>query len=88
MDILGNHRSGFNNLKFQLFADLERDLSLALTKGESLLLLIIEAKSANYLSFTIGWSAKADVERAIAVQKELLQERRVPNSPPGKVLEA
>jgi len=58
-----------------------------LTKGESQLLLIIEAKSANYWSFNIGWSAKADLERAIAEQKELLQERRVPNSPTSQVLE-
>jgi len=35
MDVLGKHRIGFNNLGVQLFADLERDLSLALTKGES-----------------------------------------------------
>ncbi|KAG0126307.1 hypothetical protein HOY82DRAFT_120013 [Tuber indicum] len=35
MDILGKHRIGFNNLGVQLFADLERDLSLALTKGSS-----------------------------------------------------
>jgi len=47
-DILGKHRIGFNNLGVQLFADLERDLSLALTKGESQLLLIIEAKCVNY----------------------------------------
>ena len=87
MDILGKHSIGFNNLGVPLVADLERDLSLALTKGESQLLLIIEAKSVNYLSFNIGWSAKADLERAIAEQKELLQERQAlvctPNSPIG-----
>lgn len=90
MDILGKHRIGFNNLGVQLFADLERDLSLALTKGESQPLLIIEAKSINYLSFNIGSSEKADLERAIAEQKELLQERQAlvctPNSPTGVAL--
>ncbi|KAG0134923.1 hypothetical protein HOY82DRAFT_577103 [Tuber indicum] len=69
MDILGKHRIWFNNLGVQLFADLERDLSLALTKGSS---------------------KKADLERAIAEQKELLQERQAlvctPNSPIGVAL--
>ncbi|PUU73915.1 hypothetical protein B9Z19DRAFT_1134183 [Tuber borchii] len=55
MDILGKHRVGFNNLGVQLFADLERDRSMALKKGSS---------------------EKVDLERAIAEQKELVQERQ------------
>ncbi|PWW76759.1 hypothetical protein C7212DRAFT_357733 [Tuber magnatum] len=55
MDILGRHRIAFNNLGVQLFADLERDLAVALTKG---------------------LSERADLERVIAEQKELLQERQ------------
>ncbi|CUS13382.1 unnamed protein product [Tuber aestivum] len=55
MDILGGHRIAFNNLGVQLFADLERDLALTLTKG---------------------LSEKADLERVIAEQKELLRERQ------------
>ncbi|PUU78934.1 hypothetical protein B9Z19DRAFT_1082882 [Tuber borchii] len=69
MNILGKHRVRFNNLGVQLFADLERDLSLALKKGSS---------------------DKADLERAIAEQKELLQEKEAlvctPNSPIGVAL--
>ncbi|PUU72184.1 hypothetical protein B9Z19DRAFT_1012292 [Tuber borchii] len=69
MEILGKHHVGFNNLGVQLFADLERDLSLGLKKGSS---------------------EKVDLERAIAEQKELLQERQTlvctPNSPIGVAL--
>jgi len=74
----------------QLSADLERDLFLTLTKVVSQLLLRIEGKSVNYLSFNIGSSEKADLERAIAEQKELWQERQAlvctPNSPIGVAL--
>ncbi|PUU77792.1 hypothetical protein B9Z19DRAFT_1085563, partial [Tuber borchii] len=68
IDILSKHRVKFNNLGVQLFADLERDLSLALTKVSS---------------------EQADLEGAIAEQKELLQERQAlvctPNLPIGVV---
>lgn len=76
MDILGRHRISFNNIGFQLFAELEKDLSRVLNERKHWYLPLPRHWSADVRFKSVDLEAKVELERLVEQQKELLGERQ------------